>query len=215
MMTPNATLVDRIYAGILEPLLLGELKERSMAFTAAAGQQLIQAGQPIKVVPLMLSGALKVSRVNEDGQELLLYYARAGEGCAMTFSCGMMGQPSQVKGAAEEDLEMLCVPVDVMEEWMRKYESWKKFVMSTIVDEFMDVIRSVDAVTFKRMDERLVDYLKERATLSGSQLINLTHQRIADDLGTNRVVISRLLKRLEEDRRLILYRNEIKLLSAL
>lgn len=94
----------------------------------------------------------------------------------MTFGCGMMGQVSQAKGAADEDLEMVCVTVELMEEWMRKYESWKKFVMSTIVDEFMDAIRSVDAVTFKRMDERLVAYLKERASLSGSQAENGCHK---------------------------------------
>jgi CRP/FNR family transcriptional regulator len=102
-----------------------------------------------------------------------------------------------------------------MEEWMQKYSSWKRFVMSTIVNEFMDVIKSVDEVTFKKMDERLTYYLKERSRLSGSSLINLTHQQIADELGTNRVVVSRLLKKLETDKRLLLYRNQIKLLKDL
>jgi len=98
---------------------------------------------------------------------------------------------------------------------MQKYSSWKRFVMSTIVNEFMDVIRSVDEVTFKKMDERLTYYLKERSRLSGSSLINLTHQQIADELGTNRVVVSRLLKKLETEKRLLLYRNQIKLLKDL
>lgn len=186
-----------------------------MLITATAGQVLITAGQNIKMVPMVLSGTLKVSRVNEEGQELLLYYVREGEGCAMTFSCGMMSQPSLVKGAAEDDLSMLCVPVSIMEEWMTKYPSWKKFVMATIVDEFMDVINSVDAVTFKKMDERLVNYLKEKSKISGSSLVNLSHQQIADEMGTNRVVVSRLLKKLEIEKRLLLYRNQIKLLKEL
>ena len=87
--------------------------------------------------------------------------------------------------------------------------------MSTIVNEFMDVIKSVDEVTFKKMDERLTYYLKERSKLSGSSLINLTHQQIADELGTNRVVVSRLLKKLETEKRLLLYPNQIKLLKDL
>jgi CRP/FNR family transcriptional regulator, anaerobic regulatory protein len=214
-MHDNSSQINSIFSTRFESLLIKEVGERSMLITATAGQVLITAGQNIKMVPMVLSGTLKVSRVNEEGQELLLYYVREGEGCAMTFSCGMMSQPSLVKGTAEDDLSMLCVPVSIMEEWMTKYPSWKKFVMATIVDEFMDVINSVDAVTFKKMDERLVNYLKEKSKISGSSLVNLSHQQIADEMGTNRVVVSRLLKKLEIDKRLLLYRNQIKLLKEL
>jgi CRP/FNR family transcriptional regulator, anaerobic regulatory protein len=212
-MPEDTSLLSKVYASTFEPALLQEIEEKSMLFTASAGQGLIKMGQPIKVVPLVLEGTLKVSRENEDGQELLLYYAKAGKGCAMTFSCGMMSQPSQVKGTAEDDLTILCVPVHVMEEWMQRYPSWKKFVMGTIVSEFIDVIKTVDDVTFKKMDERLVNFLKEKSKLTGSSLINLSHQQIADEMGTNRVVISRLLKKLENDKRLLLFRNQIKLLK--
>lgn len=207
--------LKKVYSSIFESDLLKEIEEKSMIFSAQAGQGLIKTAQPITVVPLMLTGVLKVSRENEDGQELVLYYVKAGEGCAMTFSCGMMSQPSQVKGTAQEDLTMLCVPVLVMEQWMQKYASWKKFVMGTIVNEYMDIIRSVDDVTFKKMDERLVNFLKGKSKLAGSSLINLSHQQIADELGTNRVVISRLLKKLEIEKKLLLFRNQIKLLKDL
>lgn len=212
-MQDETTLLSNVFSSVFEDALLKELGEKSMTFSASAGQGLIKTRQHITVVPLMLNGTLKVSRENEDGQELVLYYVKPGEGCAMTFSCGMMSQPSQVKGTAEEDLTMLCVPVTVMEEWMQKYSSWKKFVMGTIVNEFMDIIKSVDDVTFKKTDERLVKYLKEKSKLTRSSLINLSHQQIADELGTNRVVISRLLKRLENENRLLLFRNQIKLLK--
>jgi CRP/FNR family transcriptional regulator, anaerobic regulatory protein len=214
MESETATL-SKVFSSRFEATLLKEIEEKSMMFTAAAGQPLIAMGQTIKVVPMVLSGTLKVSRINDEGQELLLYYVREGEGCAMTFSCGMMSQTSLVKGTAEEDLTMLVVPVNVMEEWMLKYPSWKKFVMGTIVNEFIDVIKSVDEVTFKKMDDRLVSYLKGKSLISGSTLINLTHQQISDELGTNRVVISRLLKKLETEKRLLLYRNQIKLLKDL
>jgi len=203
----------KVYASIFEHDLIKELEEKGMTFSASAGQGLIKMNQVITVVPLMLSGILKVSRENEEGQDLVLYYVKPGEGCAMTLSCGMMLQPSQVKGTAEEDLSMLCVPVPIMEEWMLKYPSWKKFVMGTIVNEYIGIIKSVDDVTFKKMDERLVNFLKGKSKLSGSSLINLSHQQIADELGTNRVVISRLLKRMENENQLLLYRNQIKLLK--
>src|SRR5436189_39907 len=100
-MATEISALQKVYSSVFESPLLREIEEKSMVFTAGAGQGLIKMGQTITVVPMMLSGTLKVSRENEDGQELVLYYVRAGEGCAMTFSCGMMSQPSQVKGTAE------------------------------------------------------------------------------------------------------------------
>jgi CRP/FNR family transcriptional regulator, anaerobic regulatory protein len=214
-MNQETSLLETIYSSVFERELLRELQEKSMLINVSAGQVMMNVGQPIKVVPLVLDGTLKISRINDEGQELLLYYVREGEGCAMTFSCGMMSQASLVKGTAEEDITLLVVPVKVMDEWMLKFTSWKKFVMTTIVNEFVEVIKSVDDVTFKKMDDRLVNYLKEKSRISGSALINLTHQQIADELGTNRVVVSRLLKKLEIDHRLLLYRNQIKLLRDL
>src|SRR6185436_19465397 len=137
-MENDTSLLRSVYSSVFESSLLREIEEKSMLFTATAGQELIRMGQSIKVVPIILSGTLKVSRINDEGQELVLYYVRKGEGCAMTFSCGMMSKPSQVEGAAEEDLTMLCIPVAVMDELMERYPSWKKFVIATIVNEFMD-----------------------------------------------------------------------------
>ncbi|MBS1559202.1 MAG: Crp/Fnr family transcriptional regulator [Bacteroidetes bacterium] len=214
-MTNELPELRKIYSAMFELALLKEIEEKSMIFTASAGQGLIKMHQPITVVPLMLSGILKVSRENEEGQDLILYYLKAGESCAMTLSCGMMSQPSQVKGTAEEDLSMLCVPVPIMEEWMLKYPSWKKFVMGTIVTEYIGIIKSVEDVTFKKMDERLINFLKTKSKLSRSSLVNLSHQQIADELSTNRVVVSRLLKKMENEKRLLLFRNQVKLLKDL
>jgi CRP/FNR family transcriptional regulator len=102
-----------------------------------------------------------------------------------------------------------------MDEWMTKYSSWKRFVMNTIFNRFTELIKSIDDVAFKKMDERLANYLKEKSKVTGSSLINLSHQQIADELGTNRVVVSRLLKQLENDKKLLLYRSQIKLLKEL
>jgi CRP/FNR family transcriptional regulator len=214
-MQTNIPEIIKRFSSVFEGSLCRELEAKSMVLEMNSGQTMLNVGSPITVVPIVLSGTLKVSRINEEGQEMLLYYVREGEGCAMTFACGMMGQSSLVKGSGEEEGSLLCVPVTVMDEWMANYHSWKKFVLSTILNEFMEVIRSVDEVSFKKMDERLVSYLKQKSKISGSSLVNLSHQQIGNELGTNRVVVSRLLKKLENEGKVLLYRNQIKLLRKL
>lgn len=194
---------------------MAELESGSMLMDVSSGETLLKIGKPITGVPLVLSGTLKVSRINDEGQELLLYYVRSGETCPMTLTCYMTSQFSSISGTAEEDSALLVVPAKVVDELFLKYPSWKKFVMTTILDGLTEVIKSIDEVAFKKMDERLVAYLKQKSKIAGSSLINMSHQQIADELGTNRVVISRLLKKLETDNKLLLYRNQIKLLRDL
>jgi CRP/FNR family transcriptional regulator len=125
----------------------------------------------------------------------------------------MMRHASEVRAVAEEDSEGILIPIEMMDEWMSKYPTWKSFVMRTIRMRFNELLRTIDGIAFHKLDERLVTYLKEKSKASGSALINLTHQQIADELATSRVVISRLLKQLENQKKLLLYRNQIKLLS--
>lgn len=201
------------FNSIFEPALLEEMEANSMLMHVSAGEAMLNPGQTIRAVPIILNGTFKVSRINDDGQELLLYYVKEGESCAMTFSCCMAAQESVIKGSAEEDSVLLCIPVNLLEGWMTKYPSWKKYVMTTIMSRFTEMLKSIDDVAFKKMDDRLVNYLKGKSKATGSSLINLTHQQIADELGTNRVVVSRLLKKLETEHKLLLYRNQVKLLS--
>ncbi|MFI5185647.1 MAG: Crp/Fnr family transcriptional regulator [Chitinophagales bacterium] len=203
------------FSSVFEPELLAELGANHIVMQPRAGEIMMNPGQTIRAIPLVVSGTFKVSRVNDEGQELLLYYVREGESCAMTFTCCMMAHFSVIKGSCEDDSVLLCVPVQVMDTWMTKYSSWKRFVMTTILSRFTEIIKSIDEVAFKKLDDRLVNYLKEKSGITGSSLINLSHQQIADELGTNRVVISRLLKKLEIDKKLLLYRNQIKLLRDL
>lgn len=203
------------FSEFFEPALLTELEEKSMIMEVKSGDTLLNIGQAIRAIPLLATGAIKVSRINDEGQELLLYYVREGESCAMTFNCCMLAQTSVIKGTAEEDSILVCIPVNLMEQWMVKYPSWKKYVMTTMLSRFTEMIKSIDEVAFKKMDERLINYLKEKSEITGSSVINLTHQQIGDELGTNRVVISRLLKKLENEKKLLIYNKQIKLLKDL
>lgn len=200
------------FSDLFEPALLVELELNSMLMEVKAGDVILNIGQAIRAVPLLVSGIVKVSRINDEGQELLLYYVKEGESCAMTFNCCMLSQASMIRGTAEEDSVLLCVPVHLMEAWMVKYPLWTKYVMTTILYRFTEMIKCIDEVAFKKMDDRLINYLKEKSSNTGSSVLNLTHQQIGDELGTNRVVISRLLKKLENDKKLIIYNKQIKLL---
>lgn len=205
----------RIFSPVFEPELMAKVQANAMLMNLNSGDVMLKIGKPVWGIPLLAKGTVKISRVNDEGQEILLYYVKAGETCAMSFTCWMTTQVSSVKSTAEEECVVYVIPGSVADEWMQQYPSWKKFVMNTILDGFTEIVKSIDDVAFKKMDDRLIGYLKEKSSISGSALINLTHQQIADELGTNRVVVSRLLKKLETDGRLLLYRNQIKLLRQL
>lgn len=198
-----------------EPDLLEELEKNAAIVNVKAGEPILKVGQNIKTMPIILKGSVKICRVDEDGRELLLYYVNANESCAMTFTCCMQQRQSEILAIAEEDVEMLAIPIQYMDEWMAKYPTWKSYVMRSIQEKFDEMLHTIDQIAFQKLDDRLVNYLKEKSKITGSSLINQSHEQIASELATSRVVISRLLKKLENDKRVILYRNQIKLLKAL
>mgnify|MGYP000290611278 FL=1 len=204
-----------IFREIFEPGLIKELHAKSKFITVKAGDVILDIGETVRQIPIILKGSVKVSRIDDDGKELLLYYVNPKESCAMTFTCCMQQHPSEIKAVAEEEVEMLAVPINVMDQWIVKYPSWKSFVMKTIQNRFNELLKTIDQIAFQKLDERLITYLKEKSKATNSTLINLSHQQIADELATSRVVISRLLKNLENEKKLLLYRNQIKLLKDL
>lgn len=197
-----------------EPKLLEEFKSIAKEVSVKAGDVILDYGQIVRSMPIIASGTVKVSRMDDQGREILLYYVNAKESCAMTFTCCMEQFPSEIKAIAEDDVVMLAVPITVMDEWLMKYSTWKSFVMGTIRDRFNEMLNTIDQIAFQKLDERLKYYLQQKAKHTGSKLLNLSHEEIARDLATSRVVISRLLKKLENDDLLLLYRNQIKLLNA-
>ncbi len=203
------------FKSVFEPELLEEIEKRGTPVFIRAGSTIIDIGQTVRTMPIILSGLVKVSRINEAGHELLLYYVNPQESCAMTFTCCMQQYPSEIKAVAEEDTDILMLPVSVMDEWLVKYPTWKSFVMRTIRFRFHELLNMVDQIAFQKLDDRLVHYLREKSKATGSAVLNLSHEQIANDLATSRVVISRLLKKLENDKKLLLYRNQIRLLGEL
>ncbi len=208
------TIRDR-FKNIFEPELLSQIESRSEIKLIPEGGIILDIGQSVRIVPLLLKGVLKISRVDDSGREILLYYVHANESCAMTFTCCMQQHPSEIKATAESEVELLAIPIGVMDEWLSKYPTWKSFVMRTIRNRFNELLGTIDQLAFQKLDERLVTYLKEKSRATGSTLINLSHEEIAGELASSREVISRLLKKLENDNKVLLFRNQIKILRDL
>lgn len=200
---------------IFEPGLLREMEVKAMRVSAEEGEVILSIGQVVRVIPLMLEGTIKISRQDNNGKELLLYYMNAQESCAMTFTCCMQQYPSEIQATAETAVTFIAIPISVMDEWLIKFPTWKSFAMRTIRNRFNELLQAIDQLAFQKLDERLVHYLKEKSKATGSTLINLSHEEIASELASSREVISRLLKKLENDKKLLLYRNQIKLLNDL
>lgn len=198
-----------------EPELVKEIESKSKMVSVKEGEVILDIGQTVKMVPILLKGVLKISRLNEDGKEFLLYYVQDNESCAMTFTCCMQQFPSEIRATAEKEAEFIAIPISIMDEWLVKFPTWKSFVMRTIRSRFNELLYVIDQLAFQKLDERLIHYLKEKSKATHSTLINLSHEQIAQELATSREVVSRLLKKLENDNKVILYRHQIKLLKLL
>lgn len=196
-----------------EPALLQDIADAGQWREFAAGEVVLETGSIVRMTPLVVNGLLKVIRVDEQGNELFLYYIKEQESCAMTFTCCMQQLPSEIRITAEEDSEVILIPIDRMDQWMMKYPSWKTFVMKTIRGRFQELLRTIDQIAFQKLDDRLLHYLRLKS--ASGPVISLSHQQIADDLATSRVVISRLLKKMENDGLILLFRNQIKVLRPL
>jgi CRP/FNR family transcriptional regulator len=132
----------------------------------------------------------------------------------MAYSCCIEAKKSEVKAIAEDNVELIAIPHVKLDDWLCAYPSWKNYIMRSFNERFIELLKSIESIAFHKLDERLIGYLKEKQRLSGSSVIKASHGLIADELATSRVVISRLLKQLENDKKIILYRNEIKLLTS-
>jgi len=199
---------------ILDSALVNEIVACGKVMHFKEGEVIIDYDKMLKGMPIILEGTVKVLRRNDDGNEILLYYLSSNESCAMAYTCCMEARRSEVKAVAETAVELIMVPHDKLDEWLSKYPGWKSYIFHSFTMRFNELLKSVESIAFKKLDERLVDYLREKSSNTGSKVISLSHQQIADELATSRVVISRLLKHLENDGKVLLYRNELKLMPS-
>lgn len=202
------------FSSIFENDLINEIIAVGEIRSLKEGDVIMDYGKSIHFMPIILSGTIRVMRKDEEDREIILYYLSDNESCAMAYACCMEAKRSEIKAIAEDNVELITIPHNKLDEWLFKYPSWKSYVFSSFTHRFNELLKSLESVAFHKLDERLVNYLKNKSKVSGKSSILLSHNQIAEEMGTSRVVISRLLKQLENDKKLILYRNEIKLLST-
>ena len=206
-------ILDQAYSYIFEEALLNEIAKVAVYKEFKADDYLIEIGDYIKTMPLLLTGAIKILREDENGDELLLYFLERGDTCAMTLTCCMGQSKSRIRAIAETNGAMLMIPVEKMEEWLTKYKTWRNFVFDSYNVRLNEMLEAIDTLAFMNLDERLYKYLTDKAKVIGDTEIKNTHQEIAYEMHTSRVVISRLLKALELKGKIKLHRNKIEILQ--
>ncbi|WOC41074.1 Crp/Fnr family transcriptional regulator [Polaribacter sp. HL-MS24] len=197
------------FGHLFEEALLNEINQVGTYKDVSEGFKMMEIGDYVRSMPLLVSGAIKILREDNDGDELLLYFLEKGDTCAMTLACCIGHTKSEIRAIAETDARFIMIPIQKMEEWAGKYKSWRNFVFESYHNRLNEMFTTIDSIAFLKMDERLLKYLKEKARISEDQTIHSTHQEIAYELHTSRVVISRLLKKLENLGIIELHRNHI------
>ncbi|UKJ06680.1 Crp/Fnr family transcriptional regulator [Solitalea lacus] len=196
------------------PELVEKLYEYGTQKNYKAGSTILNENANIRSIPIVINGTIKVIRTEEDGREILLYYIKAGESCIMSFLGGLHHETSKVKAQVEEDAEILFLPVDKVSLFIKEYPQWLDYIFRLYHKRFEELLEIVNAIAFKKVDERLLALLKKKANLTQSNTIQITHEQLANELGTARVVVSRLLKQLEESGVVQLGRNKIILTQS-
>lgn len=197
---------------ILESRLVDEMLSIGRPKKVSASQVIISPGSTGNEMPIVLQGLLKVMRKDNHDNEVFLYFLEGGETCAMSITCCIEGKKTAFQVVAEEDSVLWMIPMNHIDTWLQQYKSFRKFVFDSYQTRFEELLETIDSVVFSKLDERLFKYLLDKKQASGSFEIHKTHEQIANELSTSRVVVSRLLKQLEKEGKIEQHRNLIVIL---
>lgn len=192
--------------------LLQFMAAEAVEMTVASDTTLLKTGNYVQSVPLVLEGLIRVSRI-EDDKELLLYYIHPGEMCIMSFSACCSNSASLIEAVTLEETRLLLIPSASLRTWLLQYPSFNLYIYEMFNKRYLDLIDTIDQLIFNRLDDRLLNYLKGKTALAGIKVLNITHQHIATELGTAREVVSRLLKKLERENKILTGRNQVTVLG--
>ena len=199
------------FSGIFDDALLAEITEHGHHMKVPEGTMLMDVGQDMDAIPLLLEGAIKIMRLDKNGDEILLYFLESGDSCALSMGTYMGASKSSIRAVTERDTSLIMVPVGVGQEWMKTYRSWSAFVLASYQSRLEEMLEAIDALAFMDLPTRLRRYLSDKVKVQGDLTLHTTHQEIANDLHTSRAVVSRLLKNLEREGLLTLHRNAVEM----
>ncbi len=192
-----------------------EIREKLSAYGVSRifqeGDVILREDSYINSIPIVTSGSIRVLRTDEENREILLYYIKAGESCIMSFLGGMHHDTSKVKAIAEEETEILFIPIEKVSSLIKEYPEWLDYIFRLYHKRFEELLEVINAIAFKKMDERLLNFIKKKCEMNNVRTLYVTHEQIANELATARVVVSRLLKQMEDQGLVQLGRNKITL----
>lgn len=216
-MTPSSfdiACYDKLYARfqfLFEEELIREICQFGQPKIFEADHELMDIGQVITHMPIVIEGSVKIMSEDKEGRELLLYYLELGDTCAVTLKCCSTKAKSSIRAVTETKSEILFIPVEKMEDWMAKFKSWRNFILESYDVRLKDMLAAVDSLAFDNLEQRLKKYLRDKVLVTKEAKLNITHHEIATDLNSSRVVISRLLKKMEMEGVVVVTRKHVEL----
>ncbi|MBL7912800.1 MAG: Crp/Fnr family transcriptional regulator [Bacteroidia bacterium] len=196
-----------------DPELNSEIEKNAKRKVIPKGTVLIKPGDEIIFIPIVVKGSIRIIRQDMDGQEVFLYHLYPGQTCAMSLTCCQSGKKSMIRAVAEDDAEIIQIPIRLTEDWY-KYPEWKAYISNNYNNRFAELMQVIDLIAFSNMDKQLLHYLEERSKALNTRVLEITHQEIADELHAHREAISRLLRTMEQKKMVRLGRNNIEVLTT-
>lgn len=212
MITDKAIIKQKLsdyYVHIFEKELIDEICELGTYKDLTSGELIINIGDNMTHIPLILNGAVKVIREDRKGEEITLYFLEKGDTCAISFVNCINKRKSILKAITEKQTEAIFIPVNKIDEWLKNYETWRHFIIDSYHVRLIEMVEAIDSLAFMRLDDRLYKFLSDKVKIMKDSVLKITHQEIADDLNTSRVVVSRMLKHLENEGKITIRRNRI------
>ena len=201
------------YSTVFEEKLIDEIVKVGHFDKIKGGELLIDIGEDMTHIPLILNGVVKIIRREREGEELVLYFLERGDTCAISFVNCINRKKSIFKGVVEQDIEAIFLPVEHIDDWLMKFKSWRHFIIDSYHFRLIEMVESIDSLAFMKMHERLFKYLTDKVKITKDVDLEITHQEIADDMHSSRVVITRLIKQLHDEGKIFSTRNKIRVLD--
>jgi len=203
---------DKNLLSFLKPDLVDLILKESSIREIPKGTEILREQQYVKVLPIVIRGLVKVySRFDE--KELLLYYIEPEQSCVMTFYAALKNTPSKVFAVTEEDSQVLLIPVSLLPDWLKEYPHFNELFYNQFNLRYSELIDTIRNLLLDKMDKRLYDHLRKKSDLMESDSIKMSHNQIANELGTAREVISRVMKKLENDGKVTQNSGEIRIID--
>lgn len=203
---------DKHILPFLKPQLREKIIERSEIREFPKGTEILREQQYVKVLPIVIKGLVKVFSSFND-RELLLYYIEPSQSCVMTFYAALKNNPSKVFATTEEDSKILLLPVKYLPEWLTEFPEFNDLFYEQYNLRYTELLDTIGHLLIDNMDKRVFDHLKKKSELMNDKTIRMSHNQIANELGTAREVVTRVLRKLKTEGKVVQNSNGIKVLE--